>query len=222
PLGAATGFREQRKTVTVLFCDLVGSTALGGSTDPEAVRVLLANYFGRMKEIVESHGGTVEKFIGDAVMAVFGVPRVHEDDALRATRAAQETREALEDLNNQLERDHGVTIATRTGVCTGEVVAGSDGQTIATGDAVNTAARLEQGAAPGEILLGAQTYRLVRDAVVAERIPPIEAKGKAEPVEAWRLVSVHPSAEGIARRHDLPIVGRGRELRLLKEAFDRA
>src|SRR5439155_13486252 len=205
-----------------LFSDVTGSTALGERLDPESLRRVMTRYFDLMRAVLERHGGTVEKFIGDAVMAVFGVPRVHEDDALRATRAAQETREALEDLNKQLEPDHGVTIATRTGVCTGEVVAGSDGQTIATGDAVNTAARLEQGAAPGEILLGAQTYRLVRDAVVAERIPPIEAKGKAEPVEAWRLVSVHPSAEGIARRHDLPIVGRGRELRLLKEAFDRA
>src|SRR5439155_672502 len=122
----------------------------------------------------------------------------------------------------QLERDHGVTITNRTGVNSGEVVAGTGGQTIATGDAVNTAARLEQGAIPGQILLGESTYRLVRDAGGAESIPPLDAKGKTEPVKAWRLLSVHPSAEGIARRHDVPIVGRRRELRLLTEAFDPA
>ena len=98
PLEVAPPPREQRKTVTVLFCDITGSTALGESTDPEALRALLARYFGRMKAIVESHGGSVEKFIGDAVMAVFGVPAVHEDDALRAVRAAQEMRDALPEL----------------------------------------------------------------------------------------------------------------------------
>ena len=213
---------EVRKTVTIVFNDVTGSTALGERLDPETLRRVMARYFDVMRAVLERHGGTVEKFIGDAVMAVFGVPVVHEDDALRASRAAVEMREALDDLNKQLERDHGVTITNRTGVNSGEVVAGTGGQTIATGDAVNTAARLEQGAIPGQILLGESTYRLVRDAVVAESIPPLDAKGKTEPVKAWRLLSVHPSAEGIARRHDVPIVGRRRELRLLTEAFDRA
>ena len=144
PLEAAPASREQRKTVTVLFCDVTGSTALGESTDPEALRALLARYFERMKGIVESHGGTVEKFIGDAVMAVFGVPQVHEDDALRACRAAVEMRDALPELGLQ----------ARIGVNTGEVVTGTE-ERLATGDAVNVAARLEQAARPGEILLGA-------------------------------------------------------------------
>jgi class 3 adenylate cyclase/tetratricopeptide (TPR) repeat protein len=213
---------EVRKTVTIVFSDVTGSTALGERLDPEALRRVMTRYFDTMRAILERHGGTVEKFIGDAVMAVFGVPVVHEDDALRAARATAEMREALADLNKELERDYGVTISNRTGVNTGEVVAGTGEQTIATGDAVNTAARLEQGAAPGEILLGERTYRLVRDAVVAEDVAPLDAKGKADPVRAWRLVSVHPSAEGIARRRDAPIVGRERELRLLHEAFDRA
>ncbi len=132
-----------RKTVTVLFCDVTGSTALGESIDPEALQGLLARYFERMKGIVEFHGGTVEKFIGDAVMAVFGVPAAHEDDALRACRAAVEMQEAFPELG----------IEGRVGVNTGEVVAGTE-ERLATGDAVNVAARLEQAAEPGEVLIG--------------------------------------------------------------------
>ena len=137
-LATPAASREVRKTVTVLFCDLTGSTALGEQTDPEALRALLARYFERMKAIVEAHGGTVEKFIGDAVMAVFGVPAAHEDDALRACRAAVEMRDALPELG----------IAGRIGVNTGEVVTGTE-ERLATGDAVNVAARFEQAAAPG-------------------------------------------------------------------------
>src|SRR3954454_17275143 len=140
--------REQRKVVTVLFCDVTGSTALGERLDPEALRGLLARYFERMKATVERHGGSVEKFIGDAVMAVFGVPVVHEDDAFRAVRAAVEMRDALPALGL-----HG-----RIGVTTGEVVTGTS-ERLATGDAVNVAARLEQAASPGEILIGAPTLR---------------------------------------------------------------
>ena len=163
--------REQRKTVTILFCDVAGSTELGESTDPEALRAVLARYFERMKEIVERHGGSVEKFIGDAVMAVFGVPVVHEDDALRACRAAVEMRDALPDLG----------IRGRIGVNTGEVVTGTE-ERLATGDAVNVAARLEQAAEPGEVLIGAETVRLVRDAVELGEERLLELKGKSEPV----------------------------------------
>ena len=144
----------QRKTVTVLFCDVTGSTALGESIDPEALRGLLARYFERMKAIVEGHEGTVEKFIGDAVMAVFGVPTAHEDDALRAVRAAAEMRDALPELGVQ----------ARIGLTTGVVVTGTE-ERLATGDAVNVAARLEQAAEPGEVLLGEATLELVRTAV---------------------------------------------------------
>src|SRR5437867_9902713 len=176
-LGGGSG--ERRKVVTVLFCDMVGSTALGESTDPEALRALLSRYFGRMRGIVESHGGSVEKFIGDAVMAVFGVPVVHEDDALRACRSAMEMREAFA----------GLGIEGRIGVCTGEVVAGTE-ERLATGDAVNVAARLEQAAQPGEVLIGAETLQLVHDVVEVAAVEPLALKGKSEPVQAWRLLAV--------------------------------
>ena len=222
--GPSAGAGDVRRTVTVLFADVSGSTALGERLDPESLRALMGRYFGTMKGIVERHGGTVEKFIGDAVMAVFGIPTLHEDDALRAVRAAAEIRDTLAGLNQELQQSRGLAIVFRTGVNTGEVVAGdpSAGQTLVTGDTVNTAARLEQAAQPGEILLGEATYRLVRDAVVAEPNEPIAAKGKAQPVPAYRLISVTPGAAGHARRLDAPMVGRERELKLLTDAFDRS
>ena len=220
----SAGAEETRRTVTVLFADVTGSTALGEKLDPESMRALMGRYFAAMKAIVEHHGGTVEKFIGDAVMAVFGIPTLHEDDALRAVRAAAEIRDTLAGLNQELRASRDLTIVFRTGVNTGEVVAGdpSAGHTLVTGDTVNTAARLEQAAQPGEILLGDATYRLVRDAVVAEPTEPIEAKGKSRPVPAYRLLSVIAGAAGHARRLDAPMVGRDRELSLLRDAFDRS
>jgi class 3 adenylate cyclase len=200
--------REQRKTVTVLFCDVAGSTALGESTDPEALRALLARYFERMKTIVESHGGTVEKFIGDAVMAVFGVPASHEDDALRACRAAVEMRDALPELG----------IRGRIGVNTGEVVVGTI-ERLATGDALNVAARLEQAAQPGAVLIGQSTHALVREAVMLEPLEPLILKGKSEPVTAHRLIAVLDAPE---RSHVLRFVGRESELARIVEAWDRA
>ena len=169
--------REVRKTVTVVFCDVTGSTALGERLDPEAMRRTMGRYFEEIRLIVERHGGTVEKFIGDAVMAVFGIPVAHEDDALRAVRAVAEIRERLSALGEQLS----VALSFRTGVNTGEVVAG-EGETLVTGDAVNVAARLEQAASPGEILIGAETLSLVRDAVTVQPVEPLELKGKREPV----------------------------------------
>jgi class 3 adenylate cyclase/tetratricopeptide (TPR) repeat protein len=194
--------------VTVLFCDVTGSTALGESIDPEALRGLLAGYFDRMKAIVERHQGTVEKFIGDAVMAVFGVPTAHEDDALRAVRAAAEMRDALPELGVQ----------ARIGLTTGIVVTGTE-ERLATGDAVNVAARLEQAAEPGEVLLGEPTLELVREAVEVEPVAPLELKGKAEPVPAHRLLRVREAPE---RRHETPFVGRERELGLVRAAWERA
>src|SRR6266516_4173564 len=168
PLTPQAAQHETRRTVTVVFCDVTGSTAMGERLDPESLRRVMSRYFDEMRAALERHGGTVEKFIGDAVMAVFGVPNVHEDDALRAVRAAGEMREALVALNKELERDHGVSLAARIGVNTGEVVAGDpQGQTLVTGDAVNDAARLEQAADPGSVLLGGDTMRLVRDAGAA-------------------------------------------------------
>ena len=199
--------KEQRKTVTVLFCDLTGSTALGETIDPERLRALLARYFERMKDIVERHGGSVEKFIGDAVMAVFGVPASHDDDALRAVRAAVEMRDALPEIGVQ----------GRVGVMTGEVVTGTQ-ERLATGDAVNVAARLEQAAQPGEVLIGAPTLDLVREAAEVEPVEPLALKGKAGPVPAYRLLSVRDTPE---RRHETRFVGRRRELALVREAWER-
>src|SRR6185312_13041940 len=199
--------REVRKVVTVLFCDVTGSTALGESLDPEQLRRVMADYFAVARAAIERHGGTVEKFIGDAVMAVFGVPTVREDDALRAVRAAVELRDAAQ-------------IDVRIGVNTGEVVTGT-GETLVTGDAVNVAARLEQAAGVGEVLIGGPTYSLVREAVDAELVPPIEAKGKSAPVTAYRLRSVTGDTAYV-RRTDAPLVGRERERKLLEDAWDRA
>lgn len=209
---------ETRKTVTVLFCDLVGSTAMGEELDPETLRNLLSRSFDRVSGIVESHGGVVEKFIGDAAMAVFGIPRVHEDDALRAVRAAAEIREALQRFGDV---GGSATVAWRTGIATGEVVAGdaAAGQRLVTGDAVNVAARLQQSAQPGEILITAETHALVRDAVQVEPLGEVAVKGRQAPIETFRLIEVDQSAAGHERRLDSPMVGRERPRRLLDEAF---
>src|ERR1700761_4991516 len=176
--------QEVRKTVTVVFCDLKGSTELGDRLDSEALREVLALYFSAMKPVLEGHGGTIEKYIGDAIMAVFGLPRMHEDDALRAVRAAAEMGEALEDLNVTLQAQFGVTLENRTGVNTGEVVTGEggDSQRLATGDTVNGADRLEQDAPDGAEQNSEPTYRLVRDYVEVAPVEPLDLKGKPEPV----------------------------------------
>ncbi len=224
-LGAASPpAAETRKTVTVLYCDAISSTALGERIDPESLRNLMTRYFDVMREVIEFHGGVVEKFIGDAVMAVFGVPVVHEDDALRACRAAVEIRDRLAALDTEIRADRGATVEWRMGINTGEVVAGdaSAGQRIVTGDAVNVAARLEGAAAPGEILLGADTHALVRNSVTAEPIEPLTLKGKAEPVPAWRLAGVTDEVRRHTRPLEAPLVGRRRPLRLLDDAFREA
>jgi class 3 adenylate cyclase/tetratricopeptide (TPR) repeat protein len=221
-LSAAGG--EARKTVTVLFTDLVGSTELGERLDPESVRRVVSQYFGEMRAVLERHGATIEKFIGDAIMAVFGIPAVHEDDALRAMRAAIEMRERLRVLNRDLERDWGVRLQVRTGVNTGEVIAGdpSLGQAFVSGDTVNVAARLEQNAAADQILIGTRTRELGEGAIESERIDALTAKGKAEPLQAWRLVAVRSD---LATRYGVqrsPFIGRGDELRELEGVLDRA
>jgi class 3 adenylate cyclase len=193
--------------VTILFCDLTGSTAIGDRTDPEPLRALMNRYYDGARIVLERHGGTVEKFVGDAVMAVFGIPLSSEDDALRAVRAAVEL----------LEGVHELGLEARIGVNTGEVVSG-EGDTLVTGDAVNVTARLEQAAEAGSILLGEGTVRLVRDAVVTE---PAELvlKGKPEPVIAHRLLSLDREAAGRARQLDRPLVGRRRERARLAADF---
>ncbi len=180
---------ETRRTVTALFCDLVGSTSLGERHDPELLRPILERYFAEMRSAVERHGGRVQKFIGDAVVAIFGVPLAHEDDGLRAVRAAIEMHERLETLNESLP----IRLAARIGITTGEVVlSGEDAPVV--GDAMNTASRLQSAAEPGGVLIGEPTWRLVRSAVVAEAVEPLDAKGKADPVPAWRVVAIAPVA----------------------------
>jgi class 3 adenylate cyclase/tetratricopeptide (TPR) repeat protein len=219
PLDAQPEKREVRKTVSVVFSDVVGSTALGEKLDPEALRRLLTGYFAEMQAILERHGGLVREFIGDAVMAVFGIPLAREDDALRAVRAAAEMRDRLMELNDGYEGRYGFRLKVRTGVNTGEVVTREETtDTLVLGDAINVAARLEQNAPMGEVLIGEQTYRLVRGAVEAEPVEPLTLKGKSEPVPAFRLLSAR-DADPLGRRLDAPIVGRQEELRLLSEAF---
>ena len=223
PLITGLPSREVRKTVTVVFSDLRGSTSLGERLDTETLREVLTVYFAEMQAVLERHGGRVEKFIGDAIMAVFGLPTVHEDDALRAVRAAHEMQEALSKVNTRLEATWGVRLENRTGVNTGEVVAGdvSAGQHLVTGDTVNTAARLEQACPPLEVLIAAPTYRLVKDAVEVEEVAPLELKGKAERVRAYRLRSVR-GGEAVTRRLDALMVGREDELWVLTDTLDRA
>jgi class 3 adenylate cyclase/tetratricopeptide (TPR) repeat protein len=217
-LGAGA-VREVRKTVTVLFADVAGSTALGERLDPESFRRVMARYFEAASRCLERHGGTVEKFIGDAVMAVFGVPAVHEDDALRALRAAADLRDSLASLNDELERDYGVSLILRIGVNTGEVVTGTE-ERLVTGDAVNVAARLEQAAQPREILIGEQTRRLARGAIEVERVQPLSLKGKAEPLASYRLLRVLGGAPAFERAFDAPLVGRRQELERMRAIFD--
>jgi len=218
---APTAPHEVRKTVTLIFSDLKGSTALGERLDAEALHEVKERYFSAMAAEISRHGGKIEKYIGDAIMAVFGLPRAHEDDALRAVRAAAGMRAALGKVNESLLQRYGVALANRTGVNTGEVVANIDpgaDQKLATGDAVNVAARLEQAAPENEIYIGGTTYRLVRDAVVAEPVEALELKGKTERVPAYRLVSVQ-GIEGNARRINTPLVGRDEELAALAQAY---
>jgi DNA-binding SARP family transcriptional activator len=198
--------RDRRKVVTVLVYDITGSP--GESSDPESLRALLADCFEQVRAAVERHGGTVEKVVGEAMMAVFGVPRLHEDDALRAVRAAVELRDALPELG----------IAGGIGVTTGEVVTGTE-ERLATGSVVRVAARLGQAAQPGEVLIGSETLRLVRDAVVVEAVDPLVLKGRSEPMRAWRLQQL---TGGGPRRRSAPMVGRERQLEMLQGSLANA
>ena len=213
-----------RRTVTVLFADVADSTPLGERLDPESLRRVMTRFFEQMSVVLERHGGTVEKFIGDAVMAVFGIPELHEDDALRAVRAATELRQALSELNAELEQSLAVRIGIRVGVNTGEVVAGdgTGGQMLVTGDAVNVAKRLEEAARTGEILVGEPTRRLVENAVVLEPRDELSLKGKTDPLPAWNVLAVIEGASAYARRLDAPLIGRESQLRTLHATYAEA
>jgi class 3 adenylate cyclase len=209
---------EERRLVTVLFADVTGSTALGESVDPETLRGLLTGYFAIGREVVESHGGTIEKFIGDALMAVFGLPVAHGDDADRALDAALELRDRVRD-----DPTLGDRLPIRLGVNSGEVVASRDataGDFLVTGDAVNVAARLQQAAEPWTIVVAERTVGAARDAFAFRSLPPISAKGKAHPIGASELLG--RSSRPRVRR--TPLVGRGADLAQLdlvaRRAFD--
>jgi len=212
-----------RKTVTVLFCDVSGFTALGEQLDPESLHELIRQWFVEATQVIARHGGTVEKFIGDAVMAVFGVPVLHEDDALRAARTALELHDTLAGLNDALARRWGVRLDIHTGLNTGEASVGTavDGTTSIVGDAVNVAQRLQSAATRGEVLVGAETAQLIRPAAHLERLDPLAVKGRAARVRGWRLVSVQRTGAGPIMAPETPFVGRAPELRLLRDAMRR-
>jgi DNA-binding SARP family transcriptional activator/class 3 adenylate cyclase len=218
---AGDGAPSARRLVSIVFADIVGSTGLAERLDPESMHGVLDRYMDVCSGVIERHGGSVEGFIGDAVVGVFGQTQVHEDDALRAVRAAVELRESAAALSAEFERDRGIELGMKFGVESGEVFvsAGTRRTRFAAGDAFNVAARLEGTAAEGEILLGENTYRLVRDAVSAEPLEPLSLKGRSAKVQAWRLLSVEPDGDAIARTADTPFVGRARELEALRAAF---
>ncbi|MCU1684439.1 MAG: adenylate/guanylate cyclase protein [Amycolatopsis sp.] len=214
---------EKRKVVTVLFCDLVSSTALSGTLEPEMLRIVMLRYFELMRGRIEAHGGTVEKFIGDAVMAVFGVPAVHENDALRGASAGLEMIAALGELNSELTPALGCRLSVRLGINTGEVVTAANGgqQTMVSGEVVNIAARLEQHAGENQILLGPDTLAALGTAAVVAELGPMLFKGKAAAVPVHRLLGLRPEAADLPRGLDLPFVGRKSELARLRSRWDR-
>ena len=212
--------RQERRVVTVLFADLAGSTALGERLDPEDVRALLSELFELVNGEVERFGGTTEKFVGDAVLAVFGIPQTHDDDPERAVRAALAIQDRFGAFARAVRGRHGSDVGLRIGVNTGEVVAGREaaarGELIVTGDAVNVAARLQQNAEPGTVLVGARTHVATSRSIEYEPAPDVAAKGKSDPVSAWipRAAIEAPGARGVAGLTS-PLIGRGEELAIL-------
>src|SRR4051794_491048 len=222
PMASAIS-RESRRTVTVVFADMVGFTDLGERIDQESLRRVMDRFYAEMRGAIEAQSGSVAKFIGDAVMAVWGTPVVREDDALRAVRAAEAMRRALSALNDDLERRWGVRVGMRTGVNTGEVVVDTQRPAdLLVGDTLNVAARLEQAAADGEVLVGPETYRLVRGEARLEPRPPLSVKGKARALSAWRLIDGSRPERRAEPRMTAPLVGREAELDVLRDAFEAA
>jgi class 3 adenylate cyclase/tetratricopeptide (TPR) repeat protein len=224
PDGRSTASQEERRTVTVLFADLSGYTAIAERLDPEAVKALVDRCLGRLGQEVERVGGRVDKYMGDNVMAIFGAPVAHEDDPERAVRAAVGMQAAMEELNERLQTDYGAEFALRVGVNTGEVLAGTVGDTYTViGDAVNVASRLQTSASPGSITVGERTQRATSTVVEYLPLEPLELKGKAEPVAAWRAISLLEEHTGGARRsrREAPLVGRDEEFAALQTVFGR-
>jgi class 3 adenylate cyclase/tetratricopeptide (TPR) repeat protein len=213
-----------RKTVTVVFCELMAANGAGEELDAESLAHVTARCYEELSRVLEHHGGSVQSYLGDAVLAFFGIPNIHEDDALRAIRAADEARGAVARLNEELQAGWGVTLQMGTGVNSGEVMAGerSRSGSFVAGQVAKIAARLAQAASPGEILLGGATYRLVRDVVEADSAEPLSVPWRRVPLPAFKLTEVAARVAGLARRLDSPMIGRARELVLLQEAFEQA
>jgi class 3 adenylate cyclase len=222
-VGARTSAQEFR-IVTVVFCDVVKSTDLERELDPMPMQRLLDRYGQTVRRSLADRGASVGKRHGDGFMAAFGVPELHEDDALRAVRAAGELRVALDELAREVRQQRGLEFHVRLGINTGNVLVRDAGtlEEELTGTPVNLAKRFEEAAGAGEILIGEATYRLVADAVKAEPAGPMTVKGAAEPQNVWRLLEVLPDRPGRARRPVAPMVGRGREQELLLRLFERA
>lgn len=225
PLPTAS-LAEERKVVTILFADITGSTALAERYDPEQMHDIMSRFFATMAEVVDRHGGTVEKFIGDEVMAVFGLPTAHEDDPVRALQAGAAMQDHLSELNGDLEQTYGLALQMRIGINTDEVVANpraaDKGEFMVTGDAVNVAARLRSAASVGTIVVGERTYRATREIASYEACPPFTLKGKSLPVHAWTLVEIGPEVVRPTRRGlRAPLVGREMEFNLLQGLLHR-
>ena len=228
PLGAAPTVRKERKFATALFADLVGSTSLAEHEDPEVVQSVVGRTFDRLATEIGRYEGFLEKFMGDAVLAVFGIPRAHEDDAERAVRVALEMQAVLSELNRGFAAEGKPTLAMRIGIEAGEVlvdverVSGPRDRML-TGDAVNTAARLEASAEPGQIVVGPAVYASTKDVIEYREMDPLTLKGKAEPVPAWRALRIKAKTRGERPRLGMEarLVGRDEELSLLKQTFQR-
>lgn len=221
---AADGARSARRLVSIVFADIVGSTGLAERLDPESMHGVLDRYMDACSAVIERHGGTVEGFVGDAVVGVFGQTEIHEDDALRAVRTALELRDAGVALSAELERERGVELGMKFGVESGEVFvsAGARRPSFAAGDAFNVAARLEGAATEGEILLGENVYRLVQDQARVERLEPLALKGRTAKVQAWRLLGLEVEEPALVRPSVRLLANRDVEMRELRAAFARA
>jgi class 3 adenylate cyclase len=215
---------EERKVVSVLFCDLVGFTRASEAADPEDVRARLRPYHERLRHEVEAFGGVVEKFVGDAVMAVFGAPLAHEDDAERAVRAGLRILEAIDELNDRTPQH---SLAVRLGINTGETLVSlgarpERGEAMLAGDVVNTASRLQVAAPTGGLIVGERTYLATKEIFEWEALDPISLKGKSEPVHAWRALAPRARVGAdVVSTNRRPLVGRDTDVTILRAAFDK-
>src|SRR6476646_9675643 len=218
---AGAAHREERRVVSVLFVDIVGFTSRSEQLDPEDVRAFLKPYYEHVRGEIEAHGGRIEKFVGDAVLGIFGAPVAHGDDAERAVRAALAVRDALRAMN---EADRELDLQFRAAVNTGEAIVDLDarpeqGETMVVGDVVNTASRLQSAAPVNGVLVGRETYTAARSTIAFAAAPPVVAKGKVAPVEVWVALDTAAPA-GERRFSEAPLVGRERDLELLARLWE--